>query len=160
MMTATTTTMTTTRARAVTPTPTRRGSTTTTRAMKRTGVKKSELESNEKRRAVVEIDGVGPVLLQEFMGDVYAVSNKCPHLGLSMQGKTPLLSATVGDDCTLVCPAHGSTFSMKDGSPKGEWCPKLPELPVVGKPFAGEAKSIPTYAVSVDEASGEIMVDA
>lgn len=77
-----------------------------------------------------------------------------------MQGKTPLLSAEVGGDCEITCPAHGSTFSMKDGTPRGEWCPKLPELPMVGKPFAGEPKGIATYVVSVDETSGEIMVDA
>ena len=43
-------------------------------------------------RAVVELGG-GKILIQEFMNDLYAVSNKCPHLGLSMQGKTALLSA-------------------------------------------------------------------
>ncbi len=118
------------------------------------------MESNENKRAVVNVDGVGAVLLQEFMGDVYAVSNACPHMGLSMRGKTPLLSAKVGGDCEITCPAHGSTFSMKDGTPRGEWCPKLPELPMVGKPFVGEPKGIPTYVVRVDEASGEIMVDA
>ena len=137
-----------------------RATTTTTRAMKPTGVTRSDLESNEKKRTVVDVDGVGAVLLQEFMGDVYAVSNACPHMGLSMQGKTPLLSAEVGGDCEITCPAHGSTFSMKDGTPRGEWCPKLPELPMVGKPFAGEPKGIATYVVSVDETSGEIMVDA
>jgi hypothetical protein len=39
---------------------------------------------------------------------VYAVSNKCPHLGLSLQGKTPLLSAKVtteGASHCIVCPA-------------------------------------------------------
>ncbi len=137
-----------------------RATTTTTRAMKPTGVTRSDLESNENKRAVVDVDGVGAVLLQEFMGDVYAVSNACPHMGLSMQGKTPLLSAKVGGECEITCPAHGSTFSMKDGTPRGEWCPKLPELPMVGKPFAGEPKGIPTYVVRVDETSGEIMVDA
>ncbi len=96
-----------------------RATTTTTRAMKPTGVTRSDLESNDQKRAVVDVDGVGPVLLQEFMGDVYAVSNACPHMGLSMQGKTPLLSAKVGGDCEIMCPAHRSTFSMKDGTPRG-----------------------------------------
>ena len=81
-----------------------RATTTTTRAMKPTGVTRSDLESNEKKRTVVDVDGVGAVLLQEFMGDVYAVSNACPHMGLSMQGKTPLLSAEVGGDCEITCP--------------------------------------------------------
>merc|ERR1712159_394531 len=65
-----------------------------------------------------------------------------------------------GGEGEITCPAHGSTFSMKDGTPRGEWCPKLPELPMVGKPFAREPKGIPTYVVRVDETSGEIMVDA
>ena len=78
--------------------------------MKHTGVTQSDLESNDTRRAVVDVDGVGPVLLQEFMGDVYAVSNACPHMGLSMQGKTPLLSATVGYVARSRVPRTGRRF--------------------------------------------------
>ena len=44
---------------------------------------KDELGSN-KGRVVVELSGQ-KVLVQDFMGDIFAVSNKCPHLGLSMQ---------------------------------------------------------------------------
>ena len=29
------------------------------------------------------------ILVQEFMGDVYAVSNKCSHLGLPLQAPGP-----------------------------------------------------------------------
>ena len=137
-----------------------RATTTTTRAMKPTGVTRSDLESNENKRAVVDVDGVGAVLLQEFMGDVYAVSNACPHMGLSMQGKTPLLSAKVGGGMRdHVSRARVDVFD-EGRDAEGEWCPKLPELPMVGKPFAGEPKGIPTYVVRVDETSGEIMVDA
>ncbi len=87
-----------------------RATTTTTRAMKPTGVTRSDLESNENKRAVVDVDGVGAVLLQEFMGDVYAVSNACPHMGLSMQGKTPLLSAKVGGKARSRVPRTGRRF--------------------------------------------------
>jgi len=87
-----------------------RATTTTTRAMKPTGVTRSDLESNENKRAVVNVDGVGAVLLQEFMGDVYAVSNACPHMGLSMQGKTPLLSAKVGGNARSRVPRTGRRF--------------------------------------------------
>ena len=118
-----------------------------------------DLQANDKRRAVVDLDGVGAILLQEFAGDVYAVSNKCPHLGLSMQGKTPLLSATVANG-NVTCPAHGSAFDLKTGAPVGEWCPSLPSLPVVGKKYCGDAKSIATYKVTVDEKTGAISVDA
>ena len=137
----------------------RRGASTRARAMRSTGISMDDLKSNDKRRAVVEIDGVGPLLIQEFAGDVFAMSNKCPHLGLSMQGKTALLSATV-EDGKVTCNAHGSAFDMKTGAPVGEWCPKLPSLPVVGKGYCGDAKPIATYAVSVDEATGAISVDA
>ena len=68
------------------------------------------MESNENKRAVVNVDGVGAVLLQEFMGDVYAVSNACPHMGLSMQGKTPLLSAKVGGNARSCVPRTGRRF--------------------------------------------------
>jgi hypothetical protein len=36
-------------------------------------------------RVVIKTDSAGKVLIQGFQGDVYAVSNKCPHLGLPMQ---------------------------------------------------------------------------
>jgi len=127
-------------------------------ALRDTGVTREGLRAAEKRRVVVELDGLGKVLIQEFAGDVYAVSNKCPHLGLSLQGKTPLLSATV-EDGAIVCPAHGSAFDLKTGAAKGEWCPKLPALPVVGKKYCGEPTAIASYAVSVDE-SGAIKIDA
>ena len=116
------------------------------------------MRAAEKQRVVVDVDGVGKVLLQEFANDVYAVSNKCPHLGLSLQGKTPLLSATVSDGA-IACPAHGSAFDLKTGEARGEWCPKLPALPVVGKKYCGEPTAIASYAVRVDE-SGAIKIDA
>ena len=146
-----------TRARA-TPTLGRRARATRTNALRDTGVTRDGLRAAEKQRVVVDVDGVGKVLLQEFANDVYAVSNKCPHLGLSLQGKTPLLSATVSDGA-IACPAHGSAFDLKTGEAKGEWCPKLPALPVVGKKYCGEPTAIASYAVSVDE-SGAIKIDA
>ncbi len=45
------------------------------------------MESNDKRRAVVDVDGVRPVLLQEFMGDVYAVSNGVRIWDCSCKGR-------------------------------------------------------------------------
>ena len=108
-------------------------------------------------RAVVELGG-GKILIQEFMNDLYAVSNKCPHLGLSMQGKTALLSADLRDDGCIVCPAHGSAFDLRTGTPEGEWCPGLPTLPLVGKPLEGTPEPLPTYDVRVG-AGGMIEVD-
>ena len=120
-----------------------------------------DLKAAPKSRMVIDIAGFGPVLLQEFLGDVYAVSNKCSHLGLSMQGKTELLSCKVKEEngaALVVCPAHGSAFDMTTGAAVGEWCPNLPTLPIVGKPFAGEKKPLPVYKVTVDAKSGAISI--
>ena len=53
------------------------------------------------------------------------MSNKCSHLGLSLQGKTALLQAGIKNGC-VTCNAHGSTFNMADGAVVGTWCEKLP----------------------------------
>ena len=98
-------------------------------------------------RAVVELGG-GKILIQEFMNDLYAVSNKCPHLGLSMQGKTALERGPPRRRVHRV-PAHGSAFDLRTGTPEGEWCPGLPTLPLVGKPPGGNPEPLPTYDVRV-----------
>ena len=67
----------------------------------------------------MDVDGVGAVLLQEFMGDVYAVSNACPHMGLSMQGKTPLLSAEVGGIARYVSRARVDVFDEGRDAERG-----------------------------------------
>ena len=62
------------------------------------------------------------VLVQQVGDDVFCVSNKCSHLGLSMQGKTALLSAKVdcsSGPCAIVCPAHGTAFDLATGAVKG-----------------------------------------
>ena len=125
------------------------------RAVK-TGVKKSDLKDG---KFVYEDDAKGRILLQEFMGDVYAINNKCPHLGLPLQGKTPLLSATCSKRGGVVCPVHGSEFDLKTGEALGEWCPKVPTLPFVGKPMAGEPKNAEVYPVAIDESTGEIVLE-
>ncbi len=56
-----------------------------------------------------------------------------------------------------MCPAHGTYFDLKTGAVKGEWCPKLPNLPLVGK--GPSEKPLPTYQVRVD-AAGNIEVMA
>ena len=87
-------------------------------------------------------------------------------LGISMQGKTALLSAEIksdGDDLKkppcIVCPAHNTAFDMKTGEVEGEWCPSLPTLPVIGKVLEGEKKPIQVYATKVEEMTGSILVE-
>jgi nitrite reductase/ring-hydroxylating ferredoxin subunit len=37
--------------------------------------------------------------------------------------------------CSCVtCPAHGTKFDMTSGQPVGDWCPKMPSLPLVRLP--------------------------
>jgi nitrite reductase/ring-hydroxylating ferredoxin subunit len=106
-------------------------------------------------KKVVEVGSAGRVLLAEDGGKLYAVSNKCSHLGLPLVGKTALLQGTVAQGC-VTCPAHKTRFSLADGSVQGEWCPSFPQLPLVGK--LGDKKPLPTYGVRVSE-SGAIEVD-
>ncbi|GIM01262.1 hypothetical protein Vretimale_6064 [Volvox reticuliferus] len=110
------------------------------------------LKSNGGKQ-VVEVGGQ-KVLLVELGGTVRAVSNKCSHLGLPLVGKTAMFQADIKDKC-VVCPAHGTYFDLETGAVKGEWCPKLPNLPLVGKGPA--QKPLPTFQVRVSDA-GEIEV--
>lgn len=100
-------------------------------------------------RMVVEVSG-SKILVVEEQGEVYAVSNKCSHLGLPLQGK--ILSAPVANGC-VTCAAHNTSFDLKTGAVVGEWCPKLPSLPVVGKIGGNDKKPlvrhIPTQFAAV-----------
>ena len=131
-----------------------------------TGITVTELKNSEKERRVVEVNGK-KVLLQYFMDELYCVSNACPHLGISMQGKTALLSAGLVESKVegskapcIVCPAHQMAFDMKSGEVEGEWCPKLPgkDIPVLGKALEKEKKPIEVFRTKVEEITGSILV--
>ena len=119
-----------------------------------TGVTQTDVKAAGGKK-VVEVGSAGRVLLAEDNGKLYAVSNKCSHLGLPLVGKTALLQGEVSGGC-VTCPAHKTRFSLADGSVQGEWCPSFPQLPLVGK--LGDKKPLPTYAVRVSD-SGVIEVD-
>lgn len=55
-----------------------------------------------------------------------------------------------------MCPAHDTAFDLATGEVKGDWCPKFPQLPLVGK--MTDKKPLPTYKVQVEE-DGTIKVD-
>ena len=59
----------------------------------------------------------------------------------------------------LIIVIKTTEFDLKTGANVGEWCPKVPTLPVIGKPMAGEPKPAEVYPVSVDENSGEIVLE-
>ncbi len=54
-----------------------------------------------------EVDGV-PVVVVRCGSDLYAVEDRCTHDGESFTG------AEV-ENCELICPRHGSHFSLRSG---------------------------------------------
>jgi len=116
---------------------------------------KTALKDNGGKQ-VVELGG-SKVLIVGVDDVVYAVSNKCSHLGLPIVGKTAMFQGQVTPDKCVVCPAHGTAFDLETGAVKGEWCPKFPTLPLVGKLNA--EKPLPVYESRVDEAGNiEVLV--
>ncbi|GFH17210.1 rieske ferredoxin [Haematococcus lacustris] len=107
-------------------------------------------------RLVVELKGQRVLLADAGDGNIYAVSNKCSHLGLPLVGKTALLQGKVVDKC-IVCPAHNTAYDLATGQVKGKWCPTLPEALSEGFGLTPK-KPLPTFASRVTEA-GEIEVD-
>eukprot|EP00887_Chlorella_sp_A99_P000375 scaffold13.g375.t1 len=100
-------------------------------------------------KKVVEL-GSQRVLVVEDGGSVYALSNKCSHLGLPLVGKTGLFQAEIKDGC-VVCPAHGTAFNLATGAVKGEWCPGM-NLPIVGK--ITQPQPQPTFETRLTENGG------
>jgi nitrite reductase/ring-hydroxylating ferredoxin subunit len=76
----------------------------------------SELAEGDKR--VVELEGRA-ILLLRYQGQVYAMNNKCPHLGGS------LVKGKLTAEGTIVCPLHHSVFDVKTGAVKA-WAPWPP----------------------------------
>ena len=117
----------------------------------------STSHTQQGQRAVCEVSG-DKVLVAKAGGKVFAVSNKCSHLGISLVGKTALLQGKVGvvngKQC-ISCPAHGTAFSLEDGEVQGEWCPKLPNLPFVGKLGPGKSP-LKTFASRVEDGTVDV----
>ncbi|NES82707.1 MAG: Rieske (2Fe-2S) protein [Moorea sp. SIO2B7] len=85
------------------------------------------------------------ILVINHDGQIYAVSNSCPHLNL------PLKKGKITEDCAIVCPFHRSAFDLKSGNVK-EWSP-FP--PVIGN-FLGMVKketTLPVFPTRVEEGS-------
>ena len=49
-----------------------------------------------------------PILLAKVEGQVFGVSNRCPHMGCQLQGG--ILSGFV-----VICPCHGWRFDVRNG---------------------------------------------
>lgn len=68
-------------------------------------IKESEL--NEGQMKAVRVKG-RPILLVRQSGEVFGVSNICPHMGCSFQGG--ILNGYV-----VMCPCHGWKFDVRNG---------------------------------------------
>jgi 3-phenylpropionate/trans-cinnamate dioxygenase ferredoxin subunit len=68
-------------------------------------IKDNELE--EGKMKAVRLKGK-PILLVRVSGEVYGVSNFCPHQGCSFQGG-------ILTGYTLMCPCHGWKFDVRNG---------------------------------------------
>jgi len=94
------------------------------------------------------------VLLIKQQGEVFALENRCPHFGLSLEkGKIA--------DGTITCPFHGSRFDIASGE-NVDWCAAVVGIPVpkwTGKMIAMGKKPQPvrTYPVSVE--GNEVFVE-
>lgn len=68
------------------------------------------LEENELQEGsmkLVKVEG-SPVLLIKQFGQIYAIDNRCPHMGCMFSGGTL-------DGSVIVCPCHDWRFDLKTG---------------------------------------------
>jgi nitrite reductase/ring-hydroxylating ferredoxin subunit len=101
---------------------------------------RDHLEAGE--REVVEIRD-HKVLVLEHDGQIYAMLNSCPHMGISLK------RGEITKDDDIVCPFHHSVFDLETGAVKA-WAPWPP---VVGK-LLGAVKPkqpLPVYATKVED---------
>mmetsp|Transcript_44616 Transcript_44616/g.105700 ORF Transcript_44616/g.105700 Transcript_44616/m.105700 type:complete len:128 (-) Transcript_44616:74-457(-) len=99
------------------------------------------------------------VMVVNHKGDLYALSPKCPHLGL------PMKTGEISDDGPCItCKFHGSKFQLSDGKCV-EWSESVMGIPgtkalgnIIGK-VGGEANSPATvFKLEVGD-DGAITVD-
>lgn len=100
----------------------------------------------EGKSLCVKAESVNVVLIR-MNGAVYAVENKCPHLGL------PLGRGRI-ENGTIVCPFHGSRFDFKTGE-NTDWVSsvagmKIPEWSSNLLAFGKKPQPIRTFPVSVE----------
>ncbi len=97
----------------------------------------SELKEGGVRR--VEVGGKG-VLVARMKGKLYAMGDKCTHMGCS-------LSEGQLEESVVTCPCHGTRFDVTSGKVI-EWVSKYP---LIGKLTSFMKKDEPIYIVSVEE---------
>ena len=64
-------------------------------------------EFTDKERAVFDVEGTPVLVIREASG-FFAVSNRCPHLGLPLKGGKV-------ENGIITCPFHNSQFNLDTG---------------------------------------------
>lgn len=100
--------------------------------------KLSELSEGEKRQIVIDNK---EVLLVNLAGTVFALDDRCPHLGGSLF-EGDLMGSQI------ICPKHGASFDVKTG--KNEGSAKIAFIKM-------KVRDAKTYKVKVD--GDNILVD-
>jgi nitrite reductase/ring-hydroxylating ferredoxin subunit len=86
----------------------------------------------------LKIDEV-PILLINYQGNLYALSNKCTHLGCKLsKGKL--------EENIITCPCHGSKFDITSGK-LVEWISLWPKFISSFTRMLGLARSLNTYRI-------------
>jgi len=101
-------------------------------------------ELAEGARQVVKIAD-HDVLLINLKGQVYAVDNRCPHMG------APLVRGEVTDDGAIICRRHHSAFDLRTGDVK-DWAPWPPAVGRVLGAISRE-KALPVFQTKVEDGS-------
>jgi nitrite reductase/ring-hydroxylating ferredoxin subunit len=67
----------------------------------------NESELQEGTMKLVTVDGI-PVLLVKVKGQIFAIDNRCPHMGCGFSGGSL-------DGNVIICPCHDWRFNLKTG---------------------------------------------
>jgi 3-phenylpropionate/trans-cinnamate dioxygenase ferredoxin subunit len=76
-----------------------------------------EKELQEGAMKLVSVEG-SPVLLIKQFGQIFAIDNRCPHMGCGFSGGAL-------DGAVIVCPCHDWRFDLKTGEYRDESSIKL-----------------------------------
>ena len=76
-----------------------------------------EKELQEGTMKLVSVEG-HPVLLIKQSGQIFAIDNRCPHMGCGFSGGTL-------DGFVIVCPCHDWRFDLKTGEYEDEPVDKI-----------------------------------
>ena len=77
----------------------------------------NESELYEGSMKLVRLEGV-PVLLIKQLGQIFAIDNRCPHMGCAFSDGTL-------DGFIIICPCHDWRFNLKTGQYQDEPSIKL-----------------------------------